>query len=385
MHIKLENLYQRYVEGTCTNEERAELLSIVAANPDDPELTGLLDGTWNKINTAEMQSLDDPEDMLNNILGQQKKSVVKKIGWYPYAVAASIVMVLGAAIFFYTSKTPTAIPSNPTAVNIPPGTNKATLTLSDGKVITLDNTAEGEIATQAGIIIRKTKDGQLVYDITKDQETKTSGALAYNTIVTPRGGQYQVNLPDGTKIWLNAASSLKYPAVFNGKQRRVELTGEAYFEVAKDKTHPFVVATDKQEVQVLGTHFNINSYADESVTKTTLLEGSVKVSSKGAERFLLPGQQSALRGNDLNVYLVDTEEAIAWKNGDFRFNEADLSSIMRQLSRWYNVDVSFEKKPTAELFHFTASRNISLADMQKIFEYNGINFKIEGRMLIVKL
>ncbi|MDR6784316.1 transmembrane sensor [Pedobacter africanus] len=385
MHIKFENLYQRYVDGTCTKEERAALLSIIAANPNDPQLAGLLDGTWNKIDTAELQPLDDPEGMLNNILGQQSKPMVKKIGWYPYAVAASIVMVLSVAIYLYTSRTPAVIPSTPTVVNIPPGTNKATLTLADGKVITLDSTAEGEIANQAGITIRKTQDGQLVYDITKDQKKQNQGSLAYNTIVTPRGGQYQVNLPDGTKIWLNAASSLKYPAVFNGKQRRVELTGEAYFEVAKDKAHPFIVATDKQEVQVLGTHFNVNSYADESATKTTLLEGSVKVSSKGAEKFLLPGQQSALRGKDLNVYQVDTEEAIAWKNGDFQFNEADLSSIMRQLSRWYNVDVSFEKKPTAELFHFTASRNISLADMQKIFEINGINFKIEGRTLIVKL
>lgn len=391
MHIKFENLYQRYVDGTCTKEERAALLSIIAANPNDPQLAGLLDGTWNKIDTAGLQPLDDPEGMLHRILGQQKKTTVKKIGWYPYAVAASIVMVLGVAIYLYTSRTPAVITPTPTVVNIPPGTNKATLTLADGKVITLDSTAEGEIANQAGIIIRKTQDGQLVYDIVKDQKTQDQGSLAYNTIVTPRGGQYQVNLPDGTKIWLNAASSLKYPAVFNSKQRRVELTGEAYFEVAKDKAHPFIVATDKQEVQVLGTHFNINSYADENATKTTLLEGSVKVSSKGDlssrrdDVILKPGQQSALRGNDLNVYPVDTEEAIAWKNGDFQFNEADLSSIMRQLSRWYNVDVSFEKKPTAELFHFTASRNISLADMQKIFEINGINFKIEGRTLIVKL
>ncbi|MNY19060.1 fec operon regulator FecR [compost metagenome] len=154
--------------------------------------------------------------------------------------------------------------------------------------------------------------------------------------------------------------------------------------MAKDKTHPFVVATHKQEVQVLGTHFNINSYADEGAIKTTLLEGSVKVSSQGEEKFLLPGQQAALRGSGLSVYLVDTDEAVAWKNGDFQFNEADMSTIMRQLSRWYNIDITFESKPSAELFHFKVKRSLSLADVLKILESNGINFKIEGRKLIVK-
>lgn len=387
MNVRLEHLYQRYIEDTCTEDERAELFSILAANPGDPQIAGLLDGTWNTINIAELRPLNNPEGILNDILSQHTKPVVKKIGWYHYAVAASIAIALSSAFYFYTSRNPVTDRKTERVANIAPGTNKATLTLSNGKVITLDTATEGEIARQAGIVISKTQNGQLVYDILKAQKDQSTGDLTYNTIATPRGGQYQVNLPDGTKIWLNAASSLKYPAVFNGKQRRVELSGEAYFEVAKDKSHPFIVATDRQEVQVLGTHFNVNSYTDEVATKTTLLEGSVQVSVLGTSNeglVLKPGQQALLRSNSLNLYAVDTEETVAWKNGYFQFNEADLGSIMRQLSRWYNVDVTFESKPSTDLFHFRVPRNMSLTDLQKIFETNGINFKIEGRTLIVK-
>ncbi len=387
MSVRLEHLYQRYIEDTCTEDERAELFSILAANPGDPQIAGMLDGTWNTINMAELRPLNNPEGILNDILGQHTKPVIKKIGWYRYAAAASIAIALSAALYFYTSRNPVTDRNTERVANIAPGTNKAILTLSNGKVITLDSATEGEIARQTGIVIRKTQDGQLDYDLLKDQKDQSTGHLAYNTIATPRGGQYQVNLPDGTKIWLNAASSLKYPAVFNGKQRRVELSGEAYFEVAKDKAHPFIVATDRQEVQVLGTHFNVNSYTDEGATKTTLLEGSVQVSVFGTPdegHVLKPGQQALLRSNSLNVHTVDTEETVAWKNGYFQFNEADLGSIMRQLSRWYNVDVTFESKPSTDLFHFRVPRNMSLTDLQKIFETNGINFKIEGRTLIVK-
>lgn len=387
MKVRLDYLYHRYIEETCTEAERTELFSIIEANPEDPEIAALLDGTWNKIKTAELQSLHNADGMLDQILSQRKRMANKKISWYRAISAASIAIALSAAVYFYTSRNSATDQRTETVINIAPGTNKATLTLANGEVITLDNATEGEIARQAGTVISKTPDGHLNYNIAEDQKDQSTGSLAYNTIATPRGGQYQVNLPDGTKIWLNAASSLQYPAAFKGKQRRVELSGEAYFEVAKDKEHPFIVVTGQQEVQVLGTHFNINSYADEGATKTTLLEGSVRVSVLGPAKdgsILKPGQQAALLGNTLNVYAVDTEETVAWKNGYFQFNEADLGSIMRQLSRWYNIDVAFESKPSADLFHFKVPRNISLTDLQKIFETNGINFKIEGRKLIVK-
>ncbi|TKC09428.1 FecR family protein [Pedobacter frigoris] len=386
MNTKLDYLYQRYVDETCTEEERAELFSIIAANSDEPQIATLLDGTWNKINISEFQAPENAEDMLAEILTQHKRSPVKKIKWYRYAAAASVVIALSAALYFYKSNKPALDQNTETLSDIGPGSNKATLTLANGKVIYLDSVGSGSIAQQAGIEITKTKDGRLVYNIVSSTKSDTKTDPVYNTVITPRGGQYQINLPDGTKIWLNAASSLKYPTAFNGNKRRVELSGEAYFEVAKDEKHPFIVATDKQEVQVLGTHFNVNSYADEGVTKTTLLEGAVRVSQVGIGKTttLLPGQQSILDNNNLTTRIVDTQESIAWKDGYFQFNESDLGSIMKQLSRWYDIDVVFESKPATDLFHFKIQRNLNLNEVMNLLEINGINVKKEGRTLIVK-
>ncbi|WP_316788297.1 FecR family protein [Pedobacter frigoris] len=386
MNTKLDYLYQRYVEETCTEEERAELFSIIAANSDDPQIATLLDGTWNKMNTTELQTPENVEDILAEILTPHEKSPVKKIKWYRYAAAASVLIALSTAVYFYKSDKPAFDRNTETLSDIPPGSNKATLTLANGKVIYLDSVGSGSIAQQAGIEITKTKDGQLVYHIATNKKSDTKAGPAYNTVITPRGGQYQINLPDGTKIWLNAASSLKYPTAFNGNKRKVELSGEAYFEVAKDKKHPFIVATDKQEIEVLGTHFNVNSYTDEAVTKTTLLEGAVKVSQVGTGKTatLLPGQQAILDDSNLTTRIVDTEESTAWKNGFFQFNESDLGSIMKQLSRWYNVDIVFESKSANDLFHFKVPRNLNLNEVINLLEINGINVKKEGRTLIVK-
>ncbi|WEK19933.1 MAG: FecR domain-containing protein [Candidatus Pedobacter colombiensis] len=408
MNTRLTYLYQQYIDNTCTAAEREEFLSMIAQKQEDRTITELLDGTWNTMNTTEELIFPAANSVLENILTHHKKPVVRKTYWYRYAaIAAAILVVVSAGIYFgiktkYNSKSKDA---NYT-VDIPAGKNKATLTLANGAVINLDSVTDGEIAQQAGIAINKTADGQLVYNITAKAEKDATASEAYNTIATPRGGQYQVNLPDGTKIWLNAASSLKYPAVFGKDERKVELIGEAYFEVAKvtieeqgikskeqgsrnkDKRVPFIVVTDKQKIEVLGTHFNVNSYPDENNTKTTLLEGSVRVNTTVTQEqdnvILKPGQQSLLKNNRLTAYAVDIDEAVAWKNGYFQFNESDLGTIMRQLSRWYNVDVVFEGRSPEDLFHFKIPRNLSLTDVLKIFEINGINLKIEGRTLIVK-
>jgi transmembrane sensor len=400
MNVRLTYLYQRYIDETCTAAEREEFLSVVAANTEDQQIAALMDGTWNKTGAADGVLLPNAGNVLDSILTQHKKPVVKKISWYRYtAVAAAVLVMLSAGIYFFTNYLNTNNQPGNLAVtdNIQAGKNRATLTLANGTIINLDSATDGEIARQAGIAITKTAGGQLVYNLPANS-AKENAPTAYNTIATPRGGQYQVNLPDGTKIWLNAASTLKYPAVFNGTERRVELTGEAYFEVAKvmvkDKgtRMPFIVATDKQEIEVLGTHFNVNSYTDESAAKTTLLEGAVRVTLNDSQTTnhnpktanLLPGQQSQIKGTALQITNVDTEEAVAWKNGYFQFNESDLGSIMRQLSRWYNVDVVFEGRSPDELFHLKTPRNLSLNEVLKIFEINGINLKIEGRKLIVK-
>jgi transmembrane sensor len=401
MNSRLASLYQRYIEDTCTNEEREEFLSLVAENQENNDITSLMDGTWDKIRTDGLL-FPHADNMLQNILASHQKPVVKKISWYRYtATAAAVLLLIGSGLFYYNSHHVILNPSQDPGLvknSIKAGQNKATLTLANGKVINLDSTTNGEIAEQTGITITKTEKGQLVYNVTESakKEKTESVKIAYNTITTPRGGQYQVNLPDGSKIWLNASSSLKYPTLFSKNERRVELSGEAYFEIAKmtfkasghkNVRMPFIVVTSKQQVEVLGTHFNINSYEDEAMTKTTLLEGAVRVSQVGSRKTvnLLPGQQSVLNNNNLSTRAVDTDEAVAWKNGYFQFNESDLGTIMRQLSRWYNIEVIFkDNKKSEEFFHFKASRNLELNDMIKIFELNGIKLKIERRTLIVE-
>lgn len=277
---------------------------------------------------------------------------------------------------------------------IPPGGNKAILTLANGAKIVLDDAKAGVLATQSGINIRKTEDGQVIYDVS--QAAAKGSELTYNTISTPRGGQYQVVLPDGSQVWLNAASSLKFPTVFRGKERHVELSGEAYFEVAKNKAKPFRVTSGNQTVEVLGTHFNINAYPEEANIKTTLLEGSVKVSLASAgkdevERFLKPGQQ-AKTGADIQVYEVDVSQAIAWKNGYFVFSHENIESIMRKISRWYDVDIEYKGNITKDGFVGSVSKFEKVSEVLSLLELTGsVHFKIEtqganqqtGRRIIV--
>jgi transmembrane sensor len=395
MNTRIEYLYQQYIDDNCTEAEREEFFSLLSDEAAAGEsLNELLDQTWNQLDVYQNYEQEQAGRILNGILVDHPKPVVNRLSWLRYVAAAAAVLVLGFGIYFYTTSGVDKPVAELAQETIAPGSNKAVLTLANGTVINLDETANGEIAQQAGIVITKTADGQLVYDVSQSaiQRGKTNDPVI-NTISTPKGGQYQINLPDGTKVWLNAASSLKYPAIFTGKERRVELTGEAYFEVTHHKDKPFRVKSTvngvNQEIEVLGTHFNINAYPDEEAVRTTLLEGSVRVSSlqgKTKNEVLKPGQQSVLdkASNNIKVAEVDTEEAVAWKSGLFQFNEADLPSITRQLARWYNIDIVFEGKPANDLFHFKISKNLSLTQLLKIFETNGINFKIEGRKLIVK-
>ncbi|SEM84964.1 FecR protein [Mucilaginibacter gossypiicola] len=270
---------------------------------------------------------------------------------------------------------------------IAPGGNKAILTLSNGSKITLDDLGTGQLAKQSGVTITKTGNGKLVYTITNDASNATKGnEQAYNTIETPKGGQYQVNLPDGSKVWLNAESSLRYPTNFSGAVRRVELNGEAYFEVAKNPAKPFKVVSNSQEVEVLGTHFNISSYPDDASVKTTLLEGSVKVLSTklNQSKLLKPGEQSNITDNSIHVQEVDTDDVVAWKNGYFMFVDEDLKSIMSKLARWYNIDVEYTGNVDNLKFGGMVSRSKDLAQALKIIEKTGsVKIKIEGRRVII--
>lgn len=263
-----------------------------------------------------------------------------------------------------------------------PGGNKAVLTLAGGKQIILDSLQNGSIALQGNAHILKLTSGRLAYQA----DHTGSGPAVYNTITTPNGGQYQVWLPDGSKVWLNAASSLRFPTVFNGNEREVEMTGEVYFEIAKNQEKPFTVKSGGFSIQVLGTNFDVNAYADEAVFKTTLLQGAVSVRDGLGSSLLEPGEQAIATDAEKNIRVLreaDTEEAIAWKNGRFQFSNADIPTIMRQIARWYDVDVHYEGNIPMEHFTGEVSRYSSLDKVLKIFALSQIHFRIEGKKIVV--
>nr|WP_294874509.1 FecR domain-containing protein [uncultured Pedobacter sp.] len=320
----------------------------------------------------------------------QKKRKAESPGrrflWPAVAAAACLILAFCSVLYFYHNGTSDGNKMAQVLFqDISAGGNKAYLTLANGKKISLTDASSGTIATQAGIQITKTSSGQLVYTIANQKAIEKNDY--YNRIETPKGGQYQLNLPDGTKVWLNSASSLKYLVNFSSKEERiVELTGEAYFEVAKDKNHPFLVRSAGQEVKVLGTHFNVNAYDDENGVKTTLLEGSVKVNN---DVVLIPGEQSVFVGGKLNVKAVNAGDAIDWKNGEFVFNKDPLTDILRKVSRWYNVDIVYVRNLGSPLdvptFSGSVSRfeNVSVI-LRMLEETSNVRFAIEGKTIKVK-
>ncbi|WP_138476709.1 FecR family protein [Dyadobacter bucti] len=306
------------------------------------------------------------------------------LGYWKYAAAVLIFGLLSYAVFDAAYKPKGSVvftEAKQTVGNdVLPGGDKATLTLADGSIVSLEDMENGTVREENGIRVSK-KDGQIVYELVK-QGNNT--AVTYNTITTPVGGQYSIVLPDGSRVWLNSASSLHFPTAFIGQNRDVELTGEGYFEVAKNEKMPFIVQAGKTNVSVLGTHFNLMAYANEGVTKTTLLEGSVKVGNGSSSRTIVPGEQ-ALTGENVQVRTVDTEEAVAWKNGYFQFENEDLRTIMRQLKRWYNVDVDNEQQIPDKHFTAVISRNTNLAQVLRMLEMSGeLEFKIEGNRITIQ-
>jgi transmembrane sensor len=277
--------------------------------------------------------------------------------------------------------------------DLPPGSNKARLLLGDGSVIDLADAKNGTIKHEAGARIDK-KDGQLIYDVSREKEAsgragvfRGDEASEMNTIQTPRGGQYQVILADGTKVWLNSASSLSYPMTFTGKERQVQLKGEAYFEVAEDKNKPFKVSVADVQVEVLGTHFDVMAYEDENAIRTTLLAGAVRVTKNGTDsRVLEVGQEASMdrSSGSLTVNAVDGEEAVAWKDGFFEFEGVSIETVMRQLARWYDVDVEYEGK-TDKHFRGMISRSSNVSEVFRMLELTGaVHFSTEGKRIIVK-
>jgi transmembrane sensor len=307
-----------------------------------------------------------------------------------WAAAAILVCLSGTVIFLLNKRAATTVAKAGSTIknDVEPGSNKAVLTLSDGKTILLDDVVNGVVAKEGKAKVLKPDDGKLVYS---PDNSSSDAPLSYNTLTTPRSGQYQLRLPDGTKVWLNSESSIHFPTGFRGKERRVQITGEAYFEVTPDKEMPFIVEKGDMQVEVLGTHFNVNAYSDESAIKTTLLEGSVKVSAlSGSERLaiLKPGEQVSLsHSSQLSQPIpVQTDDVVAWKNGLFHFESADIKTVMRQLARWYDVDVVYEGAAVKnDPLFIEISRNTKLSDVLKVLEESGgAKFSIQGRKIIVK-
>ncbi|MFT3701915.1 MAG: DUF4974 domain-containing protein [Agriterribacter sp.] len=386
-------LAERFLQGMATDEEKALLHQWYDTWEDEPE-------------TVMLEEPAQSDDIRKKILQELKKSIhtdtslappIKSVTTKRWLIAASLlILVLGGGYFLYrpsTAKQSIASSGEPVKHDAAPGGNKAVLTLADGSKIVLDSAQNGNLAQQGSTKILKEKDGQLVYDLGKNAPMTTE--VLYNTISTPRGGQYQLILPDGSKVWLNAASSLRYPTVFTGNERKIELTGEAYFEIEHMTATtgikvPFIVSVKNMAVKVLGTHFNINAYEDEEDIKTTLLSGSVDVAAiqnNGQSLRLYPGQQAQWSTKSIMTLVknADVEQAVAWKNGLFKFNATSLSTIMRQVARWYDVDIDYRGNVKEETFTGDIPRKQYASEVFKMLEMTKtVKFQIENKNVIIE-
>ncbi len=395
---RISQLLQQYLHNELTVVEYSEMWELLNVIPDENNFKEELQLLWQNAATEPVlisgKEWGDKMQLIKNKLNEEaiaEPAIQKKVflmNKYPWAAAAALFVCISSAIYFFTNtnrndnkavvkNSKPAVPKN----DVLPGGDKAMLTLADGSQIVLDSAGNGILAQQGDTKIVKTQDGQLIYN-TVGQAAKE---MAYNTLATPRGGQYKLTLPDGSKVWLNAASSLKYPVAFTGNDRRVEISGEAYFEIAKDASKPFKVQLDQMEVEVLGTHFNINGYNDEDVVCTTLLEGSVKINTKDGSNSLKPGQQAQLEktGKMTLVNNADLEETMAWKDGNFQFENSDIHTVMRQINRWYDVEIEYQGT-VSKHFLGTISRNVKLSSVLAMLQQTGeVKFRIEGRKVVV--
>lgn len=406
-------LFKRYTENNCTAEERNEFIQMVKQEKNSSELDRLINNAVNTSQTDREITQEKADELFTRILNARPDN--KAIPMFPskknkriwWAAAAIIILILGSSAYYILNKNTTRqiVQNKPIHEqlknDVAPGYKGAILTLSNGQQITLDSVGNGMLTAQGNTNILK-QNGKIVYDEQSISESK----VLYNTMTTPRGRQYSLVLADGTKVWLNAASSITFPTAFTGNERRVQITGEAYFEVAPltlptaqagpkggHGRVPFIVSIsspsgklDGAEVKVLGTHFNIKAYDDESAIKTTLLEGSVRVTKENFDALLKPGQEAVLddKGGNFKVAVANIEEAMAWKNGLFEFNNMGIKSIMRQLSRWYDIEVVYQGDMADKSFSGVISQNSNLSQLLKMLQLTKeVRFKVEGTMVIV--
>ena len=373
------SLYEKYLAGKCNEKEQVEL-----ENYQDN--FKIKEQQWDirTMGNSEEIKQSIQEDLNYSIQEHSKNRIFKIRAWQ--STAAAILILLTAGIYYYqTSSKPIIVKTKiPRFKNdVAPGNNKAILTLDDGSKIDLDDAKTGILASESNIDIKKTGVGQLEYTA----GTQTVKTVKYNILSTPLGGEYLLVLPDGSKVWLNSGSTLRFPTVFIGSERIVELKGEAYFEITKNAKMPFLVRTNNaMDIKVLGTQFNVMAYDDEKNINTTLIEGSVEVLKESGKTTLKPGQEAILnkRSGNIKVASADLEQAIAWKNGYFIFYNENIESIMRKVSRWYNVDIVYQGNLNNKDFVGTISRNKNVSELLKMLELTGaIHFSIDGRRITV--
>ncbi|HWZ04561.1 MAG TPA: FecR domain-containing protein [Mucilaginibacter sp.] len=395
---RLHRLLRQYLNNTINGADCSELLSYLK-NTNPEEIEDIID--------EELFSLDEgpafkgkrSDEVLNRIktdarfsqnheeveVFQLKHKKIYQKSWLQIAAALLIFFSAGLATFRYYSsrKTSAQVVVDHSSSTIVPGGNKATLTMANGRVIVLNNAANGLLAKAGASKITKSNDGQIIYNAPYHAD---SAPIEDNVLTTPKGGEYQVVLPDGTKVWLNSASSLSYPVAFTGNERHVKLTGEAYFEVAKNKEKPFYVSINNLQVKVLGTHFNISAYSDDDAVTATLLEGSVQVTKNKSQSLLKPGEQAVInyKSDNIMVSAADVDDAMAWKNGYFIFNDDNIEGIMKKVSRWYDVDISYKGNFDTQKFGGTFYRKKSITELlQHLEKIGGIHFTITGRRITV--
>jgi len=383
-----KELLDRYLTNSLSTKERKQFAEALEQPEFKEELERVLESSFiadtyvaaeNPHRSERLQQL--LQQKLSKYSSETQTEKPRRIVYLSRWIAAAILLlIIGSAAFYFWPKTnnqPLATKSIEKTNDILPGHEGAVLSLSDGTKIVLDSAQNGALALQGDVQIVK-QNGQILYKGKNDE-------VVYNNITTERGRMWSVTLSDGTKVWLNAESSLRYPLTFAGNERLVEMTGEAYFEVAHNATMPFKVKVANQVVEVLGTHFNINAYTNEPSVRTTLLEGLVRISKGNSQELIHPNEEASVSNNSANIKInkVDAQNAIAWKNGYFSFHNADLKTVMRQLSRWYDIDVVYDKNIPHLEFEGAIDRSLNLSAVLRILEKTRVEFKIEDKKLII--
>jgi ferric-dicitrate binding protein FerR (iron transport regulator) len=368
---EMKELLEKYLGDRMTTEELERFKVLLAIDAQREELEDNIEKILEQKRFNETSGLDRDE-IFSKIIGKRPIYPYLLNRWW--AAAAVILVMLGTGFYFWSRHS--GVQQEIVILNVPPGGNKAMLTLADGSKVALDS-ADNKVFQQGNTAVKQ-KGGVIEY-------TAKGAATGFNTLSTPRGGQFKVVLPDGTTVWLNAASTLRYPIAFTGNERKVSVTGEAYFDVAKNEQQPFLVELNGETaVEVLGTAFNINSYKEEPGIKITLIEGAINV-RKGPEKVQLkPGQQAQPTTASIAVYNADTAQVTAWKNGLFNFHNAGVEEVMHQLSRWYDIEVIYEGQVPSLTFDGKMGRDLNLTQVIKILKYMNLNFRIEdGNKLVV--